>query len=316
MLGGELVEAGMNRFARALASSFLWIASAASGEVTLDAQQRSVEADSVSEAWLWQTGSVPLFPDFDPPTDTIDVPAANSVTATDFSPFVESAATSDPPIVILPFGGSASSDQDSTLSTSSIEASGSFANAADAFFLEEWVLAQAEILLMPPQPFIFGIGASQDTSSSVLEVDFTVDAPTQYELSGDLALSAPVGFATAPVLLLTTAQAVLELRDSGGIPIAGTTIDQSVSVSANVADSRLLLPGSYTLVASVAGTSVGGYVDVIGLEITAGSASGSFDATLALTPVPNVPSLPVGAVPVLWLALASLAVLRLRVGTR
>jgi hypothetical protein len=283
--------------------------SVAFAAVTLDSQVRSTASESHSMGLLWEDGTIPLFPDFDPPSNTLVVDDLDGESAANFDPFLSSVATADPAIVIVTFSGSGSASQDSTLSTTSIQASGDFTNAADAFFLSQLILDQATAFLMPPAPYIFGLGLSSETSTSGFSADFSVDEPTPYALSGSLVLSAPVDFATAPGLFLTSAQALIELREDGGALVAGVSLDQIFGTTSDIDATGLLPAGSYTLVASATGTSIGSYVDVIGLEITAGSATGSFDASLVLGPaaVPalsswGIATLLLASIAVVWLA--------------
>jgi hypothetical protein len=293
-----------------------------SAQVTITAQDRSVEASSQSYGGLWDETQNPFFPDFEAPAQSFTNTAGDAEAAPDTAPFGATAATVDPAILILAPQGSATATQISSVGTASIDASGSVDANGHGRTLTQGELDLANSYLNPPAPYDFGILGDHDAGGSHFSASFDVATPTPYALTASVGLSAAERETDdIPGFEMTSGTALIELTGPSG-SVAAIAIDQldfcppfapCVPGSDALAAQGTLAPGSYTLSASVSASARGrcselpGYTD---FQCHAPAADGSFDLSLALgaTPVPSLS--PGGLLALASVLLASGATLR------
>lgn len=260
--------------------------SAASANVSFTAQSRSVDASSESIADLWELGTNPFFPDFDPPSLTQTALNTDDVAAPDFGAFTATASTTDPGVPLVPTSGTAAADQVSTLAGSSISATGDYDATTDAYSIGAPTLATISLFL--GTTYNFGIARDRETGRSSFSVDFDVASEQEFHLMASGSVSDTGGFLIGD----TTGLVSVELRESGGPVLASLSLDQMTcfpSCSDSI-DLDLALPaGSYVLSAEAEGTATGQCLDVGGgLTCFTPTSTGSFE--LALTAAPPVPA--------------------------
>jgi hypothetical protein len=291
-------------------------------QVTITAQDRSVEASSQSYGGLWDETQNPFFPDFEGPAQSFTNTASDAEAAPDTAPFSAAASTVDPPIVLLAPQGSATATQTSSLGTASIDASGSVDANGHSRPLTQGELDLANLYFHPPVPYNFGTLGDDEGGGSHFSVSFDVATPTPYALGASVGLSAAERETDDyPGFERTSGAAMVELTGPSG-SVAAIAIDQldfcplfapCVPGSDSLAAEGTLAPGSYTLSASASASAWGGCSELPGytdFQCYAPAADGSFDLSLALgaTPVPSLS--PGGLLALASVLLASGATLR------
>lgn len=106
------------RFSLALLVLEVLLVSSAGAQLLPTAQTRSVQATSTTFGDLWQSGSSPEFPSFDPPTVTLSgAPANQTLTALTIADFDATASVSAGGVLIVSSSGTASASVDSVIAT-------------------------------------------------------------------------------------------------------------------------------------------------------------------------------------------------------
>lgn len=294
------------RVALAAWAALVWPALAAA-QASFTTQQRTVEASSHSDLWLWAQGTNPGPPAFDPPTASYGANHSDADSAPDFNNFSASASSTAPPAVgpAAP-AASASASHTSSLSPTQITASGGFTAQGDSDLASQPMLDALNALLHPPIPYFVGMLGGSEQGRSHFEVDFQVAAPTAYQLAGSLTLSpGNIGGGGLPYVAAGSGRIEL-IGPSGSVAL----LDQPVGCGCTTPlDSNgVLAPGSYTLLANVEG-GTNAHCDLLGCNDP--SMSGSFTLSLALpaSVVPG-PTLPLASL--LAVALAATGAVALR----
>jgi hypothetical protein len=256
----------------------------ASAQASFTSQVRSVETTSHRDVWLWEQGTNPVNPDFDPPTAGYPVDHSNEVQAPDFGSFTGTALSTTPPVVgISAPVSTASASQTSTLAPGEIAASGSFATTAHSFLVLEPAISNINALLQPPIPYWIGIADGSETAVTRFSAGFQLSAATAYHLVGSTTLSAgDIGM----VLPYKSGSASIVLSGPSG-SVANLTTNYGCACTRDLDSQGVLAPGSYTLSVLVDGFS-NARCDLFGCAVP--SMSGSFDLSLVLADVPVVPS--------------------------
>jgi hypothetical protein len=303
---------GAQTFSLALAVAALSAPAPAAAQLSYTDEDRSVETSSRSSGALWDTGSNPFFPDFDPPVLTLTDTATDSAAAPGSSPFGASVATSDPLLLALAPEGSATASQTSSLSASQAVASGSVTGIGHSRTLTQAELDLANFYFSPSVPFDFGTLGDEEDASADFSATFDVASATPYRLTGSLALSAAERVEDTPGYEITYATGSIVLTGPEGV-VASVALDQADSCgftgpclpsSDDLDVEGTLAPGSYTLSARVGGVALGGCTEVTHFACYAPGVGGSFDLALTLGP-PPFPSLPLSGLLSLAAALAA-----------
>ena len=267
--------------ALAAASASLALPALAGAQASFAAQQRKVEATSHSQLLLWEQGTNPGPPDFDPSTASFAADHADEIAAPDFGGFSEIASSVAPPAVgsVGP-EASASASQTSSLDPGSITATGSFSMNADSEFITQADLAELNALLQPPIPYFVGVlQFGSETASSEFSVDFDVSVPTPYHLVGNVAhTQGTIGSVPPPRPATGFAQIEL-IGPSGSLAEVSLT---ALGGSEDLDVEGVLAPGSYTLSATGLGVT-NARCDPFSITCMDPTMSGSFELSLSLT---------------------------------
>jgi hypothetical protein len=263
-------------------------APAASAELSFTAQDRSVSASSESIVDLWEVGTTPVFPDFDPPSLTQTAPTTDDDAAPGFDPYDATASSADSPVAIIaPPSGTASATQTSSLDPASISATGSFETGGDAYTLDALTLSYISSFL--GTDYDFGIARDQESGESSFSVDFEVTDGAVYHLDASVSLSPVGGFLPGD----TTGNVAVLLLDSESSFVAGVSINQSECYpdpcTSAVEEDITLAPGSYEIVAVATGSATGQCLDVGG-GITCFSPAATASFEVGLEEVAAVPA--------------------------
>ena len=250
----------------------------AAAQATFTAQERRVEATSRSETHLWEQGTNPGPPDFDPPTASFTGDHSDATAAPDFGGFSASATSTAPPAVGTPApAGSSTASQTSSLAASSITASGTFSAVGDSEFLDAAAVAALNALLQPPIPYVGGVLQGRETATTSFSVDFQINAPTLYHLAGNVAHTpGTIGMVPPPIPAAGTASIDLTGPSGNVASVSLTPLGGSQDLDA----SGVLRPGAYQLRAT--GTGVTNATCRIVIPCMDPTMSGSFELSLSL----------------------------------
>jgi hypothetical protein len=271
----------------AAALALLALPAPVTAQASFTAQQRSVEATSQSHELLWQTGTNPFFPDFDPPTASYTANHSDDAQAPGFAGFHETASSPAP--LFQGFIGpaaSASTSQTSSLAANRIAASGRFSARADSYTIPQLALTAINFTLMPPVPYNFGIIDGSETGDSQFSVQFDLAEPTPFHLTGSVAVSAMEIIPVALIPMTSSVTSISLTGPSGSVaqldlaqpfdPFDPQPATDSLDVQG------MLAPGSYTLSAHATGSAESLCFEDIGLVCYHPSSSGSFQLKLLL----------------------------------
>lgn len=273
---------------------------AASAQLAITSQDRSVVAESESRGELWDESQTPFFPDYEFPIESFTATAQDDEVASDSEPFDAVASTIDPPVQGLAPQGTASSTQTSSLAESVLAASGSFSTQAHSRTLTQAELDLANLFLAPLVPFNLGILSSYESAGSHYEVGFDLVTALPYTISATADLSATERLVEVFGWEQTSGVVSVELVGPSGV-VTAMTVDQHVfcgfdgpclPASGALDESGTLPPGHYTLTASIVGSAFGTCTEVPGMtpfECHTPAADGSFDVVLSFS-APSVPS--------------------------
>jgi hypothetical protein len=257
----------------------------ASAQATFTSQERSVETTSHRDVWLWEQGTNPVDPDFDPPAAGYPVDHSNEVQAPDFGSFTGTALSTTPPVVgISAPVSTASASQTSSLAPGEIAASGSFATTAHSFWISGPAITDINALLQPPIPYWVGGAGGMETAVTRFSVGFQLSAATAFHLVGSTTLSS--GDIGMGLPYHKSGSASIELSGPSG-SVADLTTDYGCGCTRDLDSRGMLAPGSYTLSVSVNGYS-DARCDLPQYACAVPSMSGSFDLGLTLA-APVVP---------------------------
>jgi hypothetical protein len=259
----------------------------AAGLVPTD-QSRGVHVAIDVTTSVWTSG----IPPWDPPDETDVESFSDAATAPDFAPFSATAAVSGFP--------DTSAAQESSITGHSIAASGSIAGIADiesTFPPEVWTWPFSQV--------------RQDIDlGSSLSVDFSLEEPSDYTLSGQVDIS----------YFLTDTRASIRLIGPGPSVIAEVAVESDpdciepacFEATEPIEVSGSLAPGTYTLEAMATGEGYGFYSTAAGDVDTIVGGDYAFTFSLARP----VPALSVAARALLALLLALFAAGRLASDSR
>jgi hypothetical protein len=275
-------------------------------QASFTAQQRSVEATSHREAWLWAQGTNPFPPDFDPPTTIYPVNHSDSEQAPGFGSYSGSASSTPPPMLGVPDAiSTAGATQTSSLAPGEIAVSGSFSTAAASAAIQEY-LASINAQLQPPVPYYVGMTAATETGASHFSVDFQVTAPTPYQLGGSTTLSqSDIGSPGVPYYKRGSAS--VRLSSASGSLVDFTNPGCGCTMPLDY--QGVLAPGSYTLEVELGGFS-NAYCNLLGC--VSPTMTGSLDLSLSLSGTPEVPGPSRALAALLAVALAAIGAVSAR----